>query len=1335
MKILKILLMLVFITFISACNNDLSEEEIENLHNQAYEIIKPPISTTQDLDFPEVLNHEGYEITISWVSSHPSIVSHTGVVTRPSFEQGNQQVTLTITFSLNDIETVLIHQITVVALDEIILLTFTVQFETNGGNSILELVVNGGSQISQPSVPVKSGFTFIGWYSDSGLTIPYIFSTPITSNLTLYAKWEIILPETFGVSFESNGGSAIFGINVNAGGFIIEPTDPTKEGYLFVGWYKESSLLSSWDFLADTVNANLTLYAKWEEVLPETFIVSFESNGGSTISDLEIEENELIDQPVDPVKEGFTFVGWYKDVSLLTTWDFFIDIVISDITLYAKWEEVIVLEGTAISTAAEFNSLSNSGAIGTYYLANDIDFSSHVWTYVNFNFQGTLNGNGKTLSNLTITGTDRTGIFSRAKNTTIYDLFIDNAHITASNRAGILIGEADGDNVNLSEITITNSSVTGNSSNGVGGVIGYTKPGFTVIMDQISIQNSNVSNTSSAAGGIIGMTDGGTVTLSNLEVLDVHVTASNRAGGIYGEIKGSVNISISYAILNVDILTALYLGGVVGRNQAASGVSIANILISGRLESTNSNFGHISGDLPISSVTNVYIAGLSLIGTLNKQNVGAEFIVQDLESINQAWWNNQLLAFTTNSNWYYESGLYHLVFNQNQSATYAITLIFGHEIPDGTLTIMENQKIQEPDSVVIIGFELIGWYMDSNFINVYDFNLLVTSTFTLYAKWDELPKYTVTIDSTSYEIYENQKVEQPLDPMVEGQVFLGWFIGGNEFDFDTPITENYTITSQFRAANSFTITFNSNGGSAIGSENFYENEEVAELESPILINYYFIGWFLDEDLSLPFDIIYLEANITLYAKYILLSEMSEFNLSDYNLNGFAVNHVSIPNLVEGNPGYYVVTTPLELMNAINAENSSSLGTTSARIIEIRADLNMGYLEVTNQYGTLRNFESHTTPKIHPILMSTGVGKIVIQDRDGTNSKYNEGLVIFSESGHTIKHAAFSIKRSNNIVVRNLKFDELWEWDEATKGDYDSNDWDYFTIDTVNGIWFDHIELGKAYDGLIDFKAGDSIDQTVKNATFSYMKLVFTPNDFIRAQINYLEANKSSFSYYNLMRTSGMSVEEIVQLSGFQKKGFLLGGSELRVGNVFTLTIYNSYIKNLQDRFPRLRGGDVHLFNNIYDATEVYEMKSQLTSAYPVLFAKTEYNRLLTNQALITTENGAILMENSIIMGVTQVIKSNQVGTNHPIMTGKYKVIDSIYILDEYEFLGGSEDLDTPFIRSNSEPVLPFSWTTFTVLPYSSYRIILPNHLSLYLDQAILGVTSVPFNWLTLNQTA
>lgn len=1629
-KILWIMI-IAFSFLVVGCQNNLSESEIESILNDASATIIIPLTTTENMTLPESTTFDTYEISISWVSSHDTYLTSKGIVTRPLFSAGNQNVTLTATLTLNDISIQKIYQVTVVALPEEVIDTYEVTFNTNGGSLINKLEgITSGSSIDAPIAPVKDNFTFEGWYKDSQLLTAWNFATDkVTFNVTLYAKWSAVVIDTFTVTFESNGGSLISPLtNIESNALISEPNQPTKDGYVFIGWFKDSNFNNAWIFNADQVIDHITLYAKWEENIEETYTLTFDSKGGSMVSSItNIQGGTTVSEPSNPTKDGYNFISWFTDINLTTEF-LFSTPIIENLTLYAKWEE-IVLEGSPITTAEQFNTIvttHNSG--GIFYLANDIDFALHSWVYTSFNFKGTINGNGKTISNLTINGGDRSGVFTRVNNATIYNLTLDNINVISTARAGILVGEVDGTNVKIHDIRIMNSSVKGNSSNGVGGLIGYTKNGFIVDVNRIIIEDSTVENTNTGAGALIGRTASGVITIEDINIKNVSVQASNRVGGIYGHLSGTIELSINRAVIDVNLIGGSNLGGVIGLNEVDSITSAKNILLTGSITSSGTNIGHLSGDKNIQTVENIYAVNFQITGTLNKHNLSSEYVYSSMDSINLDWWADHLPEFTLNGVWYYQDQMYHLLGNSYiPKNSIAVTLVLSHGMTNQIIYVKENTVMSEPLSPTHYGFEFIGWYLDQEYTTPYLFTDIIENPISLYAKWEALPTYNVTVDGNTQVIIENGLAIKPLDPIQIGKIFVGWFVGLDPFDFNTPITMDLVIEAKFIDAASYTITFDSMGGSEVASVNFYENQKITQLPKPSKDLYRFSNWYLDQELTILFNQEYLESSITLYAKYVLLGEVifeEDFNYEvgtnlsntvwtevktgsaviseantlklteqateatfeqplsaladgryvlvfdfkqgiggaaftiemihnttrvftvganranrytyrnadgsetavnaslmsvtpnvyhkaiiifdteydiykyfilindeiievtptggvgfasdlditkiririvghnnvpstdpttyiknilvesssetengkssfdpeepidyevlvneiynqlsipfandirsniilpssisnvgitwvssnpdvvshtgivtrddtddihvsltatiskagytqvkeievlvksklaavifeeeDYQLSGFALSHVSIPNLVEGQPGYYVANNEIEFMNAINAENSASQGTTAARIIEVRADLNLGYLEMFNQYGTIRNLESHATPKMHPILKQTGVGKIVIQDRDGSNNKYHEGLVIFSNSGHTIKHAAFTIKRANNIVIRNLKFDELWEWDEATKGDYDSNDWDYFTLDTINGIWFDHIELGKAYDGLIDFKAGSTLDATVKNATFSYMKLVFEPNQFIEAQFNYLEANRSSYNYYNTMRNAGMSKEEIMELNSFQKKGFLLGGSSLRVGNVFTLTIYNSYVKNLQDRFPRLRGGDVHLFNNIYDATDVYEMRNYVREAYPALFAQSQYNRQLTNQALVTTENGAILMENSIIKGVTQVIKSNQVNSDHPTMTGKYKVIDNLYVLGDYTFYGSSEDDGTPFVRSNSEPILPFSWTTITELPYSNYRLVPINILEAYLDSAILGATDEPFDWLSLN---
>ena len=66
---------------------------------------------------------------------------------------------------------------------------FTVSFESNGGTSVNSDSVLNGKTVEMPSAPVREGFTFDGWYTDKDLKKPFNFSTIITENTVLYAKW------------------------------------------------------------------------------------------------------------------------------------------------------------------------------------------------------------------------------------------------------------------------------------------------------------------------------------------------------------------------------------------------------------------------------------------------------------------------------------------------------------------------------------------------------------------------------------------------------------------------------------------------------------------------------------------------------------------------------------------------------------------------------------------------------------------------------------------------------------------------------------------------------------------------------------------------------------------------------------------------------------------------------------------------------------------------------------------------------------------------------------------------------------------------------------------
>lgn len=76
-------------------------------------------------------------------------------------------------------------------------------------------------------------------------------------------KAVIAAGEMITVTFDSNGGSAVDSAAYEYNQSVLAPTDPTKDGFEFVGWFTDREFTDKWDFESDKVTASITLYAKW----------------------------------------------------------------------------------------------------------------------------------------------------------------------------------------------------------------------------------------------------------------------------------------------------------------------------------------------------------------------------------------------------------------------------------------------------------------------------------------------------------------------------------------------------------------------------------------------------------------------------------------------------------------------------------------------------------------------------------------------------------------------------------------------------------------------------------------------------------------------------------------------------------------------------------------------------------------------------------------------------------------------------------------------------------------------------------------------------------------
>ena len=134
----------------------------------------------------------------------------------------------------------------------------------DGNTQYAQAVVTDGQTVAAPTAPAKEGYTFTGWYTDEACTTAYDFNTPIKEDLTLYAGWEKneepIAKWT--VTFMSNG-TTYKTLTVENDQSVSKPSNPTRPGYTFTGWYLDKTCTIPYRFDA-AVTGDLTLYAGWK---------------------------------------------------------------------------------------------------------------------------------------------------------------------------------------------------------------------------------------------------------------------------------------------------------------------------------------------------------------------------------------------------------------------------------------------------------------------------------------------------------------------------------------------------------------------------------------------------------------------------------------------------------------------------------------------------------------------------------------------------------------------------------------------------------------------------------------------------------------------------------------------------------------------------------------------------------------------------------------------------------------------------------------------------------------------------------------------------------------
>ncbi|MCQ2104818.1 MAG: InlB B-repeat-containing protein, partial [Fibrobacter sp.] len=290
---------------------------------------------------------------------------------------------------------------------------FTIKFNSNGGSAVADVKQPFNSILKVPTAPTKTGYEFVGWYSDEALNNAYSFATMPAENITVYAKWEI---KQYEIAFETNGGTSVEKIVQDYNSAVVKPAeDPSKTGYTFAGWYADSDLKTVYVFNKMPAE-NITVYAKWkvkqytitfvsdgsavspitqdfgsaieapkaptkvghtfkdwEPTLPETmpaenisltatwtvnvYTITYELNGGDGIASSEHPYGSAVTPPTTPTKRGYVFDGWYAEKALVNKYTFS-TMPAKPFKLYAKWAPH---ETTEYKIARYFQNVNDDG--------------------------------------------------------------------------------------------------------------------------------------------------------------------------------------------------------------------------------------------------------------------------------------------------------------------------------------------------------------------------------------------------------------------------------------------------------------------------------------------------------------------------------------------------------------------------------------------------------------------------------------------------------------------------------------------------------------------------------------------------------------------------------------------------------------------------------------------------------------------------------------------------------------------------------------------------------------------------------------------------------------
>ena len=222
-----------------------------------------------------------------------------------------------------------------------------------GSSDAIHIIVKNGSKFTAPASggltrPAGDTGSYFMWLDSNGNSYEPGDSVPADVT-TLTVQWTA---PTYTVTLNTNGGTINNG-NVTEYTYGVGatlPTDVTRTGYTFKGWYDNENLTSSPVMaIGDTETGNKEYWAKWEI---NQYTITFDTAGGSVVTPITQNYGTAITAPAAPTKTGYTFVGWNPEIPATMPAE--------DLTVTAQWRDIAAPTGEIKIAENDWKSFFNT---------------------------------------------------------------------------------------------------------------------------------------------------------------------------------------------------------------------------------------------------------------------------------------------------------------------------------------------------------------------------------------------------------------------------------------------------------------------------------------------------------------------------------------------------------------------------------------------------------------------------------------------------------------------------------------------------------------------------------------------------------------------------------------------------------------------------------------------------------------------------------------------------------------------------------------------------------------------------------------------------------------